>query len=163
HIASPARRIFWPAKFHNAEVEDIDLAARTVTTSRRLDGREQVLEYDYLIIALGSADDLSRYSGTAEHALKLKTYLDCLKGRSHILDVLEMAEIEHDPAERRRLLTFVIVGGNFGGVEVATELQDYVRALTRRDYPRIRPVEIKVILVHGGNRILPELCDHHEP
>jgi NADH dehydrogenase len=163
HIASPARRIFSPARFHNAEVEKIDLAARTVTTSRRLDGREQVLAYDHLIIALGSVDDLSRYAGTAEHAQKLKTYWDCLKARSHILDVLEMAEIEHDRLERQRLLTFVIVGGNFGGIEVATELQDYLRALTRHEYPGICPDEFKVVLVHSGSRLLPELCEHHEP
>jgi NADH:ubiquinone reductase (H+-translocating) len=163
HIASPARRIFSPARFHNAEVGKIDLAAGTVTTSRRLDGREHVLAYDHLIIALGSIDDLSRYAGTAEHAQKLKTYWDCLKARSHILDMLEMAEIERNPVERERLLTFVIVGGNFGGVEVATELQDYLRALTQREYPGIRPNEIRVILVHNGNRILPELREHHEP
>jgi NADH dehydrogenase len=162
-IASPARRIFPPSKFHNGEIERIDLAAQTVTTSRMLDGREYVLPYDHLILALGSIDDLSRYAGTAEHAQKLKTYSDCFKCRNHIIGMLELADIETDPIERRRLLTFVIVGGNFGGTEVATELQDYLHSLTRHEYPGIRPEEIKVVLICAGSHVLPELSQHHEP
>ena len=162
-IISPARRIFPPAKFHNAEIEKIDLAARTVTTSRLLDGRQYELPFDHLILALGSIDDLSRYAGTAEHSQKLKTYWDCFKARSHILSMLEMAEIEEDPVERRRLLTFVIAGGNFGGIEVATELQEYLQALARREYARIRAEEIRIVVIHSGDRILPELLQHHEP
>jgi len=162
-IASPVRRLFPPAKFHNAEIDRIDLAARQIITSRPLDGRQYILPYDHLILALGSIDDLSRYAGTAEHAQKLKTYSDCFRCRNHIIGVLEMAAIETDPDERRRLLTFVIVGGNFGGIEVATELQDYLRAVTRREYPSISIDEVKVMLIHSGSRILPELGRHHEP
>ena len=112
---------------------------------------------------LGSNDDLSRYAGTAEHAQKLKTYWDCFKCRNHIVGMLEMAAIETDPVERRRLLTFVIVGGNFGGVEVATELEDYLQLLTKTQYRAIRAEEPKVVLVHSGHRILPELMPHHVP
>jgi NADH dehydrogenase len=162
-ITSPARRVFAPARFHNGEIEKIDLAARKVTTSRLLDGRQHVLPYDHLIISIGSMDDLSRYAGTAEHAQKLRTYWHCFKCRSHILDMLEMAQIEEDPVERRRLLTFVVVGGNFGGVEVATELQEYLGSLAGGEYPDIHPDEITVMLVHSGDRILPELREHHEP
>jgi NADH dehydrogenase len=162
-IASPARRVFPPSKFHNAEIERIDLAAQTVTTSRTLDGREYTLPYDHLILALGSIDDLSRYAGTAEHAQKLKTYSDCFTCRNHIICMLELAEIETDPIERRRLLTFVIVGGNFGGTEVATELQEYLHLLIQHEYPGIHPEELKVVLICSGSRILPELSQHHEP
>lgn len=162
-IASPARRLFLPSKFHSAEIEGIDLSARTVTTSRMLDGREYVLPYDHLIFTLGSIDDLSRYPGTAEHTQKLKTFSDCFKCRNHIIGMLELAEIEADPVERRRLLTFVIVGGNFGGTEVATELQEYLHSLIHHEYPGIRPEEFKVMLICSGSRILPELRQHHEP
>ncbi len=162
-IANPARRVFPPANFHNAEIEKIDLDAQTVTTSRALDGRQYVLPYDHLVFMVGSQDDLSRYAGTAEHAQKLKTYWDCFKCRNHIVGMLEMAAIETDPVERSRLLTFVIVGGNFGGVEVATELQDYLQLLTKTQYRTIHPDEPKVILIHSGDRILPELRAHHEP
>jgi NADH dehydrogenase len=163
HVANPARRVFPPAHFHNAEIEKIDLDAQTITTSRALDGRQYVLPYDHLVLMLGSNDDLSRYSGTAEHAQKLKTYWDCFKCRNHLVSMMEMAAIETDPIERRRLLTFVIVGGNFGGVEVATELQDYLQLLTKTEYPSIGSEEPKVVLIHSGNRILPELLSHHEP
>ncbi|KAA1429413.1 cyclic nucleotide-binding domain-containing protein [Nocardioides antri] len=158
NITSPARRLFPPARFHNAEIKSVDVDSRTVTTSRLLDGKEKVLEYDHLVVALGSTDDLSRYPGIAQHALQLKTFSDNFKVRNHLLAMLEMGEIETDPAERQRLLTFIVVGGGFGGVEVATELMDYFRRLARKEYPGIDPDEIRVLLVHSGQRILPELA-----
>ena len=118
-ICSPARRLFRPARFFNAEVERIDLEGQRVVTSRLLDGREYHLEYDHLVLALGSVDDLSRYPGIAAHTQRLKTYWDCFKARMHLLSMLEMAEIAEDEGERRRLLTFVVVGAGYGGIEVA--------------------------------------------
>jgi NADH:ubiquinone reductase (H+-translocating) len=162
-IINPARRIFPPAKFHNAEIEAIDIAGRVVKTSRLLDGRQYALQFDHLVLALGSVDDLSRYAGVAEHALKLKTYWDCFRTRNHILSMLEMAELEQDSTERARLLTFVIAGGNFGGIEVATELHEFLLSLAGREYARIRREEVRVIVVHGTSRILPELQLHDEP
>jgi NADH dehydrogenase len=158
-IASAARRMFPHAHFHNAEVEEIDVANKRIVTSRHLDGRQYVLTYDHLVVALGSIDDLSRFPGVAEHALKLKTYWDSFKVRNHILAMLELAEIETDPEERRRLLTFVVVGGGYGGIEVAAELQDFISVVAKKEYPRIRPEDARVIVVHGGARILPELVE----
>lgn len=157
-IASPARRLFPPARFHNAEIKSVDLGRKIVTTSRLLDGREQELAYDHVVVAIGSTDDLSRYPGIAQHALRLKSYSDNFKVRNHLLSVLEMAEIEQDPEERRRLLTFVVVGANFGGVEVATELKEFFTSMARREYPAIDPSEIRMLLVHSGPQILPELA-----
>lgn len=159
-IISPARRIFQPGKFHNAEITGVDFDAKTVTTSRALDGREYQVPYDQLVIALGSVDDLSRYPGLAEHAFKLKTYADCFAVRNHLLTMLELAEIEPDPVERRRLLTFVVAGGNYAGIEVASDLVDYVHLLAHREYPRLLLEEVRVIVVHSGAGILPELHTH---
>jgi NADH dehydrogenase len=159
-IISPARRLFPPARFYNCEIEAIDLDRRTVIASRLLDGQQYALEFDHLVLALGSVDDLSRYAGIAEHAQRLKTYADCFRARNHILSMLELAEIESNKMERNRLLTFVIAGGNFGGIEIATELHDHLHALTRREYSRIPADELKVVIVHGGERILPELRSH---
>lgn len=159
-VLTPARRIFAPAHFHNAEIERIDVVARTVTTSRVLDGREQIIEYDHLVLALGSRDDLSRYPGVAEHALRLRSYSDAFRARNDIISALEMAEIETDPVERRRLLTFVVAGGNYGGVEVASELTEYFDILTRKEYPGLERDEFRVVLVHSGKRLLPELDEH---
>jgi NADH dehydrogenase len=162
-IISPARRIFPPAIFHNAEIEAIDLENRKVTVGRLLDGKQSVLTFDHVVFALGSTDDLSRYAGIAEHAQKLKTYWDCFKTRNHLISMLEMAEVETDPEERKRLLTFVVAGGGYGGVEVSTELQHFLQTIVRKEYSRIAPDEPRVVLVHSTARILPELHNHHEP
>jgi NADH:ubiquinone reductase (H+-translocating) len=156
-IISPARRLFAPARFHNAHVEGIDVQRRVVTTSRRLDGRQFELPYDHLVVGLGARDDLERYPGLAEHALTLADYSGALKARNHLLAAMEMAAIETDPQERARLLTFVVVGGGYGGVEVATELDDYLRGLTRRVFPTVAAAEIRVVLVYAGERLLGEL------
>jgi NADH dehydrogenase len=108
HILSPARRIFPPAKVHVAEIQKIDLKRQTVTTSRNLDGNRFELDYDHLVICLGSIDRFEAYPGLAEHAFRLKTYEDVLRLRNHIITMFELADIEKDPAERRRLLTFFI-------------------------------------------------------
>lgn len=160
-IMSPARRLFRPARYHHAEVERIDLDRREVTTSRLLDGRETTLPYDHLILGLGSRDDLGRYAGAEEHALRLRSYADALRARDHLIGVLEMADLESDPEERRRLLTFVIAGAGYGGIEVATEIEDYCATVLKRSFPQIGTDEVRVVVVHSGDDILPELLPAH--
>jgi NADH:quinone reductase (non-electrogenic) len=160
-IASPARSIFRPAHFHNAEIKEIDLVRRRVVTGRAIDGREHVLEYDHAVLGIGSIDDLSRYPGLAEHTVRVKSFWDAFKARSHILTALEMAEMEGDAEERRRLLTFVCVGGNYGGVETASELSHYFEVLVRRDFSGLNLDEFRIVVVHSGEEILPELMDSH--
>lgn len=160
-IMSPARRVFRPARYHHAQVERIDLDRREVTTSRLLDGRETTLGYDHLVLGLGSRDDFGRYAGSQEHALRLRNYSDALKARNHLIGVLEMADLETSPEERRRLLTFVVAGAGYGGIEVATELEDYCHTVIKREFPRIRPEEVRVVVVHSGDHILPELLPQH--
>jgi NADH dehydrogenase len=156
-LVTPARWLFQPARFHNAEIESIDPVAKRVVTSRAIDGRQYVLEYDHAVLALGCVDDLSRFPGLAEHTLRIKTYWDCVKARSHVLSLLEMAELENDPEERRRLLTFVCVGGNFGGIEVAAELANYFEVLVKHEFPRLKREDFRIVVVHSGKEILPEL------
>lgn len=156
-LVTPGRWVFHPARFHNAEVKAIDHEAKRVVTSRAIDGRDYELEYDHAILALGALDDLSRFPGLAEHTLRIKTYWDCVKARSHLLSLLEMAEIEPDPEERRRLLTVVCVGGNFGGVEVAAEIAELFEVLVKKEFSRLRLEEFRTIVVHSGPDILPEL------
>lgn len=156
-MLSPVRRIFAPARVHVGEIEKVDLSARKVVTSRHLDGLRYELDYDHLVLALGSAEHLELYPGLAEHAFRLKTYQDCFRLKNHILEMFELADIETDPAERRRLLTFFIAGGGYAGTEIAGELADFVRLLIAGEYPGISRDECRVVLVHRGAQILPEL------
>lgn len=161
HILNPARRIFAPAQVHVAEVERVDLERRQVVASRSIDGARSTLAYDHLVIALGSADRLDAYPGLAEHAFRLKSFEDCFRLKNHLVRMFELADVEHDPDERRRLLTFFIAGGGFAGSEVAGELADFARLLTSREYSGIALEECRFVLVEPGPAILPELQGDH--
>jgi NADH:ubiquinone reductase (H+-translocating) len=157
HILSPSRRMFPPARVHVAEIQKINLASKFVTTARSIDGARVELPFDQLVIALGSVDRAEAYPGLAEHAFKLKTYEDVLRLRNHIISMFELADVERDEEERRRMLTFFVAGGGYAGTEVAGELSDFARLLTKREYRGVKREEVRVVLVHPGKTILPEL------
>jgi NADH:ubiquinone reductase (H+-translocating) len=156
-INSSVREMIAPAHLHNGEIEAVDTATQRVLTRRSLDGRPYTLPYDHLVVGVGSVEDFSRYAGMADHTFPLKTFADCYRLRNHLVSVLEMASIETNPEERRRLLTFVVAGGNYAGIEVACDLMDYFRFLSRSRYPELKFEEFRVALVEAGPRILPEL------
>ncbi len=156
-VLSPARRLFAPGRFIAADVTAIDVTRKEVKVSRLLDGQETTLEYDHLVVNLGSVDDLTRYRGVGEHTMRLKSYTDCMRVRNHVLAMMEMAELETDPEERRRLLHFVVAGGNYAGIEVAAELAEALSDLTKKEFRSIRRDECKVTVIHAGPYILPEL------
>jgi len=156
-VASPARRVFAPAHVHVAEIESIDLERRRVVTSRALDGARRELEFDHVVLALGSEENLDAYPGLREHAFKVKSFDDSLRLRNHIVEMFELADAEADGEERRRLLTFFVAGGGYSGSEIAGELADYARRLTQREYPGIGRGEVRVVVVHPGPTLLPEL------
>ncbi len=106
---------------------------------------------------MGTVTDFRGLPGLPEHAMPFKNLGDALALRNHVIRALEEASIErHDMELRAQLLTFVVAGGGFSGVEVVAELNDFVRAVAR-SYPRIDPAEIRVILLHAQERILPEM------
>ncbi len=156
HILSPLRALLPRTRVRVETVHAIDLAERTVTTINPSTHREHMLQWDFLVIALGNVVNLSGMPGVAEHGLPIKTIGDALHIRNHTLDMLEGADQESDPEARQRLLTFVVAGGGFSGVEIAAELNDFVREAISC-YPSLRPDDARVILLHSGDRILPEL------
>ncbi len=162
NVLSPARRIFAPARVHVAEIESIDLEKRKVVTSRHLDGARFELDYDILVLGLGSTENLEAYPGLAEHSFRLKSYADCFRLRNHLVTMFELADIETDPEERRRLLTFFVAGGGYAGTEIAGELAHLATLLTQREYRGIRREECRVVMVHDGPTILPELYGNLE-
>src|SRR5262249_48805755 len=115
-----------------------------------------VLPYDYLVLALGTLDNFSVVRGLQEHGLHCKTLGDALVVRNRLIHLLEEADSEPDAALRRQMLTFVMAGGGFSGVEAIAEVNDFVGDVVRC-YPHVAPAALRVILVHAGPRLLPEL------
>ncbi len=152
-MVNPIRRMLKRTRLYVREIESIDLASRTVTLVPGFRPRADVLHYDHLVLALGSVTDFRGVPGLHEHALPFKTLADAVYLRNHVLHALEEASIESDPELRRQLLTFVVSGGGFSGVEVAAEMNDFLRRVAKQ-YRQIDPSEIRVVLVHSGERVL---------
>ena len=158
HILNPIRRLCRFTDFYQAEIEEIDLVTRRVAIRYPGAPNRRYIPYDHLVIAVGSSTDLSMLPGLAAHAFPFKTMGDALLLRDHLIGVLEMAEVEDDPGEKAELLTFVVAGGGYTGVEVAAEINDFVREAAD-SYAHVDPSEVKVILLQGAGRILPVLSE----
>ncbi len=155
-VVSPIRHLCPRTQLVMREVEEIDLAGRIIILSPGFRPRRMELPYDYLVIALGGVTDFYGMPGLMEHAKPFRTLADAVALRNHLIHALEEADVESDPELRRRLLTFVVAGGGFSGVEVIAELNDFIHAV-KRNYRNLRDEKIRSVLVHSGDRILPEM------
>jgi NADH dehydrogenase len=154
---SPIRRLLPRTDVHIRQVLSVDLARRVVMTSPGFDPHPHEIPFDHLLVALGTVTDFRGRRGLPEHARPFKTLSDALALRSHVIRTLEEATIERERTDLvRQLLTFVVAGGGFSGVEAVAELNDFVRAVARQ-YRGIDPAQIRVILLHSQPRILPEM------
>ena len=153
---SPIRRLCPNTNLYTRPIEKIDIQSKRILTGAGLGMRPCDIEYDHLVIALGNVTNLADLPGLAEHALPFKYLGDALTLRNRVIQTLEEAAIEPDPQVRRALLTFVVAGGGFSGVEVVAELNDFVRAVAR-NFRHLNTGDIRVILVHAGELIFPEL------
>jgi len=154
----PIRRLCPRVNLFTREVETIDLDAKVIITSPGFWPQPRKLEYDYLLLALGTVMDFAGMPGLAEHGLPFKTLGDALFLRNRLLHILEEADIEEERDRRQKLLTFVVAGGGFSGAEAVAEINDFVREAAKA-YRRIDVKEIRVVLLHSGSRILPELSE----
>ena len=156
HVALPVRRILrkLPVRFHMAEVLSIDLGDRRVRMSR------QTLDYDYLIIALGSTTNFFGLVGVETSALVLKNMADAVAIYNQIIACFERANGEPDPDRRRQMLAFVVAGAGPTGIELAAEIHDLAHTVLCHDYPRIDPTEVRVVVVEATDRILPGFDDY---
>ena len=152
HISSPLRSSLHRTRVVRAQVAGIDLDNRRI----KLSDREETLQYDHLVLALGAVSSLPPGDGIAEHALEFKTLADAIRIRNHVIDGFERADAELNPARRRALLTFVVAGGGFSGAELAGALNDFARGMLA-DYPNLSADDLRIVLVHSRERILPEL------
>jgi NADH dehydrogenase len=153
HVVAPIRQMLKRTRFRMVKVTDIDLESREI---HYLGEGTGIIHYDHLVLACGVTAHLDLVPGMARHALPLKTLGDALFLRNQVIVRLEQAELQDNAEARCWLTTYIVVGGGFSGVEVAGELSDLFHN-ARRYYPSLHPMDAKVVLVHNGERLLPEL------
>jgi NADH dehydrogenase len=153
HVVVPLRRMLRGVDVEVGYVDEIDPVRKRVSVRRRQSGETFTVDYDALVVALGSVTDLRAVPGMADHALGVRTLGDAFYLRNHALSLLEEAANEPDAERRDALLTFVVVGGGSTGVEVAAELEDLLRTAHRTFVTLPRP---RVLLVHSRPYVLPE-------
>lgn len=141
-------------RFRRGTVVDVDTDSRTVHLAGATG--EQTVGYDHLVLAVGSVPRFPDLPAVEEHAFTPKSLGDATRLRTHVLSVLERSDRTEPGPERRRLLTFVVAGGGFAGTEIVAELFDLVRGVSHF-YPGIAQDEPRFVLVHSGDRLLPEL------
>ena len=167
HVVNPLRRFCRGCSIFMGAVDDVDLEQKTVTFSPGPHSPPAVLTFDHLVLAIGSEVDVSRVPGMSEHGYLMKTVGDAIRLRSDVLERMEAASIMTEESVRRILLTFVVVGGGYSGVETAGQLWDLLRD-AQRFYPRINPKEYRLVLIHSGPYLLPQIgeelgkyCESH--
>ncbi len=155
-IAPPTRQIMDGepnVRVVKGDVVDIDVEKRTVTSE--LGASANVWEYDSLIIAAGAGQSYFGNDHFAEFAPGMKSIDDALEIRARIISAFERAEITDDPAERERLLTFVVVGAGPTGVELAGQLAELANRTLKSSYRNFNPHSAKVVLLDGAPQVLP--------
>ncbi len=155
-IAPPTREVL--RRQRNAqvilgEVTDIDLGARTVTST--ILGRTRVDEYDELIVAAGAGQSYFGHDEFAEFAPGMKSIDDALELRGRIFGAFELAELAEDQAEVDRLMTFVVVGAGPTGVELSGQIAELAHRTLRKDFRNIDPTTARIVLLDAAPQVLP--------
>ena len=156
NIVNPLRKLLRRVEVIVGDVDQIDLPNHRVLMSHGYQNHSHELAYDHLVLALGSITNFFDQPGLPELALAMKSLPDAIRLRAQIISHLEEANSECVLSDRQALLTFVVAGGGFAGVETVAALNDFVRQALRF-YPNLREEMLRVVLVHPGAVILPEL------
>jgi NADH dehydrogenase len=155
-IVSPLRKMLRRVDTFVGSVEGIDLAQRCVRVAHGADGHCHELPYDQLILALGSSTNFFALPGVEACALTMRTVNDAMALRTRIISLLEEANSECAAGVRQPLMTFLVAGGGFAGVETLGAINDFVREALHF-FPNLRPEHVRMILVAPDATILPEL------
>jgi len=156
NIVNPIRKLLRRVEFFNGEVQSIDLVQRQIQVVHGRTYHGHTLPYDHLILAFGSVTNFYGLPGLADRALTMKTLGDAIYLRNRMIAHLEEADFECAVSLRKPLLTFVVAGGGFAGVETIAGMNDFLRDALPF-YPHLRPEMLRLVLVHSGDEILPEL------
>lgn len=156
NIVNPIRKLLRHVRTFVGEVQAVDLASRQVTVAHGFALHAHALEYDHLVLGLGSVTNFFGLPGLAERAVCMKTLRDAIDLRNRIIANLEEADTECARNDREPLLSFVVAGGGFAGVETIGSINDFLREALPY-YPNLTPRMLRVVLVHPGEFVLPEL------
>ena len=154
-VVAPFTRALPGVNVIQAKVTKIDHAARKVTVQPS-EGDAFDVEYDEVVVGLGSVSRTLPIPGVAEFAVGVKSVEEALALRDKVLDNIFVAAHTADPALRRRLLTFTFVGGGFAGIEILGEVENMARAAVRKQ-PSLKESELRFVVIEAMGRILPEL------
>ena len=147
HIVNPIRKLLRRVRFVEGEVDGIDLVQHRVSVAHGGVRHAHDLSYDHLILALGAVTNFHGLAGVEERALTMKSLGDAIYLRNRLIESLEEAEPDCASDARSALLTFVVAGGGFAGVETVGALHDFVREALPF-YPALHPEYLRVVLVH---------------
>jgi len=156
NIVNPLRKLLRKVEVLVGDVNQIDLPNKRVLISHGYRNHSLQIDYDHLVIALGSITNFYDIPGLADLAVPMKSLRDAIQLRAQIIRHLEEANSECNLTDRQSLLTFVVAGGGFAGVETVAALNDFVREALPF-YPNLCEDMLRVMLVHSGPAILPEL------
>ncbi len=156
HIVNPIRKLLRHVRFFNGEIQGVDVFQKLVRVTHGEHAHAHELPYDHLVVALGSVTNYAGIAGLEQNALAMKSLGDAAILRNRLISALEQADVERASAARHRLLTVVVAGGGFAGVETIAGVNDFLRHAVRW-YPNLRTTELRLVLVHSGDVILPEL------
>ena len=154
-IVCPIRSLLKRVQFYCGDVEAIDLQNKRVTISHGYEQHRHGLQYDYLLLAMGSTTNFFKLPGVEERAVTMKSLSDAVRLRNLLISHLEEADTEC-ARDTAALMTFVVAGGGFAGIETIASVRDFVHE-SLRFYPNIKPQSVKMIVIHPGEVILPEL------
>jgi NADH:ubiquinone reductase (H+-translocating) len=156
HIVNPIRRLLRRVRFFHGEVEQIDLAAKQVTVAHGPTRHSHALDFDQLVIALGSTTNFFGLAQLEQRVITMKSLSDAVRLRNQMIDMLEEADFECAAGSRPQLLSVVVAGGGFAGSETVAAVNDFLRE-SIPSYPHLEKKMLRVVLVHPGEVILPEL------
>ncbi len=161
HAVIPIRDFISKTRFVMATVKSVDVSSQTVSYELVGDTKTHSMKYDDLVIALGSVTMIPPekfVTGVRENAMQLKSLSDAVALRDRAIQLLELANATEDPVERKRLLTVVVVGGSFTGIEALGELEVFMRKAARL-YGNVEPSDCRFVLVEMAPQLLTVMGD----
>ena len=151
HVVIPIRKVVNPRQVNIRceEVMQVDLTEKAFETAS---GR---FKFDFILLGQGSESNFYSIPGVEENSITFKTIEDSIRLRNTIIGILERGALEKDIETKKKLLTLAVAGGGCTGVEVVTEIAQFINTILRRDYPEIKRTEVRILLIEALDRILP--------